>query len=88
MSVNDYWVEAKRIIAKAIEDAVKHIAAGLEEAEAVDKDSDSIKVADYWPLGNQADEQTGLTAIETFIKVLCNVLFCLSAYFLTEVGEG
>lgn len=65
MSVDDYWAEAKRIIAKAIENAVKHVAAGLEEVEA---DDDNIKVADYWPLGNQADEHTGLSAIETFIK--------------------
>lgn len=88
MSVDDYWVEAKRIIAKAIENAVKHVAAGLEESEAVDKDDDSINIADYWPLGSQADEQTGLSAIETFIKVLRNVLLlCLSAYCLTGMGE-
>ena len=77
MSVDDYWAEAKRIIAKSIENAVKHVAAGLEEVEA---DDDNIKVADYWPLGNQADEHTGLSAIETFIKARVRVLFIVSIY--------
>lgn len=88
MSVDDYWAEAKRIIAKAIENAVKHVAAGLEELEA---DDDNIKVADYWPLGNQADEHTGLSAIETFIKARVRVPFyCvyITTYCLQEWERG
>ena len=67
MSEADYSVEAKTIIAKAIENAIKHVAVTIE-AEAVGEDVDN-KTPEYWPLGSQADEQTGLLAIETFIKV-------------------
>ena len=67
MSVGDYSVEAKRIIATAIENAIKHVT-GKVEGEVVVED-ESNKIADYWPLGSEANEQTGLLAIETFIKV-------------------
>ena len=67
MSAADYSVEAKTIIAKAIENAIKHVAFTIE-AEGVCEDEDK-KTPEYWPLGSQADEQTCLLAIETFIKV-------------------
>lgn len=67
MSVDDYSAEAKRVIAKAIENAVKHITSGLQ-AEVAGKDGDNKEMAEYWPLGSQADEETGLLAIEAFIK--------------------
>ena len=67
MSVGDYSAEAKHIIAKAIENAIKHFTVKLE-GEVVGED-ESNKMADYWPLGSQANEQTGLLAIEAFIKV-------------------
>ena len=66
MSLDDYSEEARRIIAKAIENAIKHITSGLQGE--LDEDGDNKKMAEYWPLGSQADEQTGLLAIETFLK--------------------
>ena len=70
MSVDDYSVEAKRVIAIAIENAIKHItsASDLDQQPAGEDDED--KMAKYWPIGSQACEQSGLLAIETFIKVL------------------
>lgn len=73
MSSDDYSVEAKRIIAKAIENAIKHITS--ESAEIIE-DEDKKKMADYWPLGSQMDEQTGAIAIETFIKARV-INYCL-----------
>lgn len=61
----DYSIQAKRIIATAIENAIKHVTGELEDEVVIEDD----KMADYWPLGSQANEQTGLLAIETFIKV-------------------
>jgi len=58
----DYSEQAKLIIATAIENAIKHITG---KPEVIHEDT---KIGEYWPLGSQADEQTGLSAIETFIK--------------------
>ena len=68
----DYSIQAKRIIATAIENAIKHVTSKVED-EVVIEDEDN-KMADYWPLGSQANEQTGLLAIETFIKVGFNIV--------------
>lgn len=71
MAVSDYSEEAKRIIAIAIESAIKHI----NELElAVDVEIEvNKKIAEYWPLGSEVNEQTGCLAIETFIKARSNV---------------
>jgi len=57
--------EAKRVIAIAIENAIKHLSTELAEEYC-----DKITVADYWPLGEDVNEQTGGLAIEAFVKVI------------------
>ena len=54
--------EAKKIIAIAIENAIKHLSG----------EEDKIAVADYWPLGEDVNEQTGGLAIEAFVKVIAH----------------
>ena len=67
----DYSIQAKQIIATAIENAIKHITDKVEDEVVIEDEGD--KMADYWPLGSQANEQTGLLAIETFVKVRFSV---------------
>jgi len=84
-SSHDFLVaEAKRIIAIAIENAIKHLSTELAE-----EDCDKIAVADYWPFGNDVNEQTGGLAIEAFVKVIAHILMTIEVIGLfVGVGEG
>jgi len=77
-SSHEYLAEARRIIAVAIENAIKHFSSELAVED---------KVADYWPLGEELNEQTAVVAIEAFVKVTGCDISCKLIGLFVGVGE-